>query len=352
MNQQPTTRDNSTAKRRRAQTGFSVVEIMVAMTVGLILLLGITQLLLAGKKSFRLQNSTGVMQENGRYAMNFLTTSLRAADHWGGVEAGDVSGAPSVTPRGSCNAAWILDVDNGIQGYQGAATLPAALNNCIPAANYQPNSDLFVVRYAQADKPFQTTGTGDDSLEHTDNANKVFVRTAVGERAELITGASGPSSLPAAGEQAGTYNFPYRVNLFFIRPCSVQGPSGNCSDATNSIPTLVRLHLAGNSLVQEPLVEGIESIKLEYGLDTTSNGRPDQFRTANNIAAAQWPAVASVRLNLVVRSLDRDPDLNDQTTYVLLPGPNASNHAVPAGSEAFTRKIMSSVVQIRNRTRG
>jgi len=58
------------------------VEIMVALTIGLLMMAGILQISLANKESSRLQRNMGFVQENMRGAMEFLGRDVRLAGHY------------------------------------------------------------------------------------------------------------------------------------------------------------------------------------------------------------------------------------------------------------------------------
>lgn len=64
------------------QQGFTLVEIMVALTIGLLMMAGILQISLANKESSRLQRNMGFVQENIRSAMEFLARDIRMAGHY------------------------------------------------------------------------------------------------------------------------------------------------------------------------------------------------------------------------------------------------------------------------------
>ncbi len=72
--------------RPRRQAGMTLIEVMVSITVGLILLSGVISIFSSNKLAYRLQESTNVLDENARYALNQLQYHLRMGDHWGGVE--------------------------------------------------------------------------------------------------------------------------------------------------------------------------------------------------------------------------------------------------------------------------
>lgn len=60
-------------------SGFTLVELMVAMAIGLFLMLGISQVFLASKKTYNLQAATSLMQENGRFAVEMLQREINQA---------------------------------------------------------------------------------------------------------------------------------------------------------------------------------------------------------------------------------------------------------------------------------
>jgi type IV pilus assembly protein PilW len=75
------TRANRQSPSRQSirHQGFTLVEIMVALTIGLLMMAGILQISLANKESSRLQRNMGFVQENIRSAMEFLTRDVRMA---------------------------------------------------------------------------------------------------------------------------------------------------------------------------------------------------------------------------------------------------------------------------------
>jgi len=332
----------------RRQRGLSLVEIMVALTLGLILTTGVIQLFVSNKRAYEVQTATNGMQENGRYAMKLLTDSLRAADHWGGVESSDVGGSAAVSGIGSCDATWILNVAEGIRGYEGVSATSPLPSGCIAAADYVANSDAVVVRHGGGE--YQSTGT-----VKAGNGSEVWLRTAVGRRAQLFS-ASSIAGLPtdlydAADEDAvGIYNYPYQVTAYFLRPCSgkLGGACAASDDGGRPIPTLTRLTLLNGRLQEQAMVNGVEQMQIEYGVDTDLDTNADFYADAATVSAAnQWNRVASVRLTLIVRSDERG-SIPDTNTYIL---PGGNSYAPPADAQQYQRKVFSSVVQIRNRSR-
>ena len=318
------------------QKGLSLIEVMVAITLGLILMAGLIQFFIGSKQSYQTLSSVNGMQENGRYALRIIDDSLHIADHWGGVESSDVSGSPSVTGIGSCDAAWILNTAEGIRGFEGAASSPLPAG-CIAAADYLPNTDAFVVRHAG--------GTFFSGAVANATGADIWVNTTIGGTATLSTGGSVSTT-----DVNGLYHYPYNVEAYYVRPCSVRAgvACAASDDGGKPIPTLMRLTLQGNQLVEQPLVSGVEQMQIEYGVDTNSDNNAEFYATATAVtAASQWSKVASVRISLVMRS-DQRGKITDTTTYTL---PGGYSHTPATSDQLYTRKVFTRLVQIRNRSR-
>jgi type IV pilus assembly protein PilW len=193
---------NSSLVKVRRSAGFSLIELMIALALGILLAIGLVTVLGATNKTNRVQESMARMQENGRYAMTRLNADLRMAAR----QTFSVSGffvpplnagtpvAPNSTntPDGILNASiaptvyvdvlpkagvnfpgmdapispptnwpagtpWPLTPKFFIQGYECGtppcvptepASLPAA---GIAATNRVPNADILTMRYLDSD---------------------------------------------------------------------------------------------------------------------------------------------------------------------------------------------------------
>src|SRR5258705_7632740 len=86
---------NSTLKSRKAR-GFTIVELMVAMSIGLVLLGGLSLVFMNGSQSTAELQKSGQQMENGRYAVSILNDDLRHAGFYG--DFGAIAGAPGTLP--------------------------------------------------------------------------------------------------------------------------------------------------------------------------------------------------------------------------------------------------------------
>lgn len=367
--------------RAPRQRGFSLIELMVAMVLGLIVVAGLINVLLANRKAFHLQESGNYTQQNMRFASDSIGYSLREAGFWGGNRASIItftSQANNATfsSRSGCDSSWVRDVTNEIYGYSGGSAFP--LSGCVPNSNYVKGSDVLVVRYSG---PEGIDPAASSTIAATPSA--AFVVSAVGQQAAVFKNGETVPTTPAAGA-IGRYVYPYHVEMYYLQPCSDAGADGTCGtaddgDAAEPVPTLMRLRLGSSSLVAEPVVEGIEQMKVEYGVMDPAN--PNQIVPARYLSAAAvtsanlWPQVIAVKLGLVAVGQTPDQGVGYSGTFALTPDlavtdANACTYSVTPTSVdtskcvgftpysrgsfvagKFVRTAFVQTVQIRNRIR-
>jgi type IV pilus assembly protein PilW len=98
------------------QKGMTLVEIMIALLIGAFLLGGVMQIFLSAKQTYRVQEALSRLQENGRFAMDFVGRDIRMADYR------------------ACPAALLLNPANGLGwGVTGTNGAPNAANNALDA---------------------------------------------------------------------------------------------------------------------------------------------------------------------------------------------------------------------------
>jgi len=172
--------------------GLSLIELMIAMVIGLVLLLGLVQVMTASSAAYKLSAGVARTQENARFAMDFLQRDMRLAGHMGCVS--DQAHMAPMMPLSSDNTRdglnlWFLTpaqrearnypalsganaplrFDLGIQGFEAADTAPGdqfmlaagepetgngadwspALPAPIAALGPVEGSDIVVIRYLQ-----------------------------------------------------------------------------------------------------------------------------------------------------------------------------------------------------------
>ncbi|HEX7130492.1 MAG TPA: PilW family protein [Rhodanobacteraceae bacterium] len=371
---------------RVSQRGFSLIELMIAVVLGALVVAGLINVLMANRQAYHLQEANNYNQQNMRFAMDRIGWSLRQASFWGGVTPAQIIGTPTVSgTKGSCTQAWALDAKDAVYGYDGTSAgsgFPIA--NCVDAANYVGGSDVLVVRYADADAVPWSAATAP-----TLNAKQIYLETRAGGYGVLFAGnylKQLPFTDGAGAPQEGAYIYPYALEMYYLRPCSDTNGATDCSAASDGghpIPTLMRMRLdSTGTLVNEPVVEGVEQLQFEYGLrdPAAANGNPVPvtYKDAKNMAATDWANVITVRIGYVLRSQTRDTAvphafdsqstdvtnakfplrLSDDCEYKVTASGTASivsgctgfdtTTALGDKPQQYTRVQMNAVVQLRN----
>lgn len=331
---------------RDYQRGLSLIELMVAMAMGLILMAGLIAVVVSSQVANRAVSNIGAMQEGGRFATDFLAQSITMADHWGGVEVKEVNMAPGlITAVGNCDGAWITDLDESVRGYEGAAAIAGVTDfpsGCIAAGQYLAGTDILTLKYAG------TSGMADDHSAGDDNG-RLYIRSRTGSGATMFVGNADVSGTYPIVD--GWVIYPFVIETFFLSSCS--NINGACDDG---VPTLVRQTIHKNSqnatqLTLEPLIENVETLQFQYGSDSDNDGSVDRFDSADTVP--DWTEVQTVRFSLLTRSPETEANYTDSKSYIhdgyMVSG--AVSTVIAAADQAFHRKQYSRVIQIRNRSR-
>jgi len=126
-------------KSRHNQLGLSLVEVMIALVLGLILTLGVAQIFNGSQQSFRLAQASARTQESARVAVEILNREIRNADYWGCVKRGRVQSTVS-TGTG---------YDVGVHGFTNVAAVQVAVAGAGGTA--VANSHTLTIRGSNSD---------------------------------------------------------------------------------------------------------------------------------------------------------------------------------------------------------
>jgi type IV pilus assembly protein PilW len=271
------------------QHGLSLVELMVAMTIGLLITAAIGYIYLGSRQTFRTVDDFSRIQENYRYALDQIGVDVRNAGFSGCVNV-SVNPAPGVPAGVLAPAAHVLR--QSIQGYPGGAVWPGPA----PApANYVANTEVLriVASSGQGTNVTAPMAGAATAIAIADNPAGFAVGSALVisdcTHADVFdAGAVGgtTSVTPAATLQkpysTGAEVYPLVDTVYFIG----NNVAGN--------PSLYRRQ--NNSPVEE-LVENVENMVLRYGVDTTNDFAVDSYQAVAGVA--DWQQVVSTRVNLV-----------------------------------------------------
>ncbi len=300
-----------------SQSGFSIIELLVAVAIGLLILLGVSSMFLNSLFSEKTNDGSAEILTNGRYAIEVLR---RDALHAGYL--GISSTAPTIpttnigTVANDCAVDFAVNLSQPVWGSNDINSVTA----CVPNANYA-TGDLFTIRHAAL-----------SAATVLDNST-LYLRSAY-ERTEVFKG----GNPPAGFTQLPNFNYAIETSLYYVSPFT------NSATETPLVPALYRTTLtAGPSMVRNLVASNIENMQIQYGrTDTAGNTR---FYNADQINSAatptEWADVVAVRIWLLVRASAVEPKYTNTTTYVL----GDKNVTV---NDGFRRQVFSTVVQLRN----
>jgi type IV pilus assembly protein PilW len=333
------------------QKGFSLVEFMVAMAIGLFLTAGVVGILVHNKRASTLISDTLDIQDAARFATRRIGNLFRMAGHRGGIIQGQVSinsnTSAVLTEDGVCKRKWMVSNASGdqllitepIRGYADGAGI-VDTGECatlgITDANHLDNTDILVVRHSEI-----LHESDPNSLA---NQDRFYVYTIVSVGASVGLGqhiASRWSAFSGQPEKVyGRYIYPYYTDIYYIRAWS------NSSTENPQRPALVRLRMDGATAQTQLMVSGVEFMKAEFGIDSDGDAQVDQYRAP--AAISDWSQVMLARLAIVARSIGEDPQAEDSKTYVLLAGENQVSYQPAAAFKRYARMMFEVSIHLRN----
>lgn len=338
-----------TFSRRARMVGLSLVELMVAMVIGLILMLGVVQIFSASHAASRLSEGASRVQENARFALDFLERDTRMAGHMGCVndQAHVVKnlGDPVNHLSATAGSGSPLDFRVSIQGYEAPGTAPddalvlggtwdAPENLPTSIAGLSPapagGSDILVLRYLAAEGvPVNLITLSDgnsiirgatDRIERLRSdgvASPTLFGIADCGHADVFEGALSGNEITANAVDLSRYTAQPTGQTMLYRAESLVYYIGINGDTGQPGLRRARADATGEYTVNEEVVEGIENLQLMFGLDTTETiavdtppaGSITEAAIANDVstgtdeaAAGQWLRVGQVRIGLLASS--------------------------------------------------
>jgi len=367
------------------QSGLSLVELMVGLTIGLFLTLGLFTLIANSSQSFKVQDDFARMQDNAATALRYMGDSIRMAGFVGYAQDPSLINTTidNVATTADCGSAtnppttnWALNMQVPIYGIPGSgsnALTQLTVNGvfpCIHASNFQSYSPILVTRGVGGYSMPDPNGDGNltDGLAEQPNYNTtIYIQSAaakqlVGGFAGLLFYGSDYATLRSTNQTPLMPNgndaaiFEYRAHVYYIRPCSLPATGTTCNGVTDDagfpIPTLARQELSSSAMTEVPLVEGIDLVSFQYGIDNNPNpgdGVPDIFTATP--AAGDWSNVVAVRVSVLVRSPHLSSNYDDSGKQYDLDGDGIPDYTCTASyvnACKYKRKVFTQIFQLRN----
>lgn len=328
---------------RGAEGGFSLVELMIALVLGLVLLAGVASVFVGSKQAFRTQESLGGIQETGRFINYMVVPYVRLAGYLADplVQVNPVEyflrpGPDDEEIEDDLSEEYSPDEDlfRALWGVDGDPDAAASATAAAAGVTYAARSDVLVVRYLGQAAP------ADDA------AADGQMRTCLG--------------LPASGDAAAGLRADHMAeNVFFIsaQENGVSSLSCRARVYTMGAPGSEPTELWSNG--PQPLLPNVQDMQILYGEDTdpsddvpaaggTPGYFPNIFRRADQVS--NWQRVVTVRISVTVDGGDRtEGDMSvgsreedEEDDYV------AEENLVEDGR---LRRTFTTTLNIRNRLR-
>lgn len=276
-----------------SQRGFSIVELMVAITIGLILSAGVIQIFSNSKNTYRIEEQLSRVQESGRMALNFITNDVRMAGFWG------CQPSPSNIQNDLAAGAGYIDFTAAtISGTEGGAGAPDTLTlsgaEGTPGLVLQPNG---------GGATYSTSVAADLQVNVPNNLQSgqiLLVSDCTGGDIFQITGAN-PS---AAGDvahavgggtpgNASQFSKTYQSDgsIYYVNQIKYTIKAG--SDGQ------LALWRSDNGTDQE-IVDDVTDLQILYGEDMNGDRSVDRYVNASNVS--NFDNVYSVQIQLTVQT--------------------------------------------------
>jgi len=302
------------------QAGLSIIELMIALLLGLLLMGGVIQIFLSSRQTYQTNTALSQVQESGRFALEFIAFDLRNAGYKGECLSKLNDLTPNTLNSGNDDR-YVLG--SGLKGWNDSTpgTLPSWLDTTYNART----SDTDVILLKHAANPVVkalpdnatvndgslTTGTSDSGTRQGD---LIIVADPVTCDFFINQSDTGKSvSLKEGLNFSRTYNHTaqvlnYQSTLYYLK-----------NDSTTGVPSLWRTRYTSNAdsapvEIAEELVSGIQDLQFQYALGNANGQITGNYLDANDASLTNnWQSVVSVRINLLAVSRQTNAITPNQT---------------------------------------
>lgn len=342
------------------QSGFSIVELMVAILIGLIILAGVVQVVVTSRTTYVGQEDMSFIQENARYAMDVLGKDIQGAGYRGctgqGARVAMVAGAAENDVAAAFFAPGALQGFGSVaEGNAGAP--PGFEGRRRNVIGDTPSESILIRRFAGAERPVESqsgttitlAGAGNFASDNlgivAEDCRRigVFRGQADGTAITVVPGEnSGITSIKPSPDQdmicsgAATCDASYMQNynrgavvMDYVARAYYIGTSEMAG-----MPALMRAEVRGGNLINEEIALGVEDMHLRYGV--RANGGNLQYFSAEDVG--DWNQVVAVEVQLLFRSQSQSS-----------PQETAETIGERTHSDRHMRQLVTSTFRIRNR---
>lgn len=378
--------------QRQQQAGFSLVELMVAVLIGLMVISGLVTVFSGSRRSSLVNTTLTELQESARFAMSEMVNDIRLAGFQGCTPAAS-DGAPAVIlaanaptdnlqdtaltghligNAGAWNPAPPLGFTPPDQGEVGApvpgtyalsaqygsqetyriermstvfAPVELAGASTVTDMGVVPN-DLVLVSDCQAANVFTVSGVTTKGLQHAASVNR---NPTSGSADSRLTATFGPRFPGDDAQRPRVMRF--IANIYYVGNTQRRDAEGQPVLALYRQSLPYTLASSGDVVPPVEMVEGVTNLQLRLGVQRPAPDDDVRFVLPENVATTTGE-VGSVELGILLESFDQILDGNDTRHYTLagrLYSPGNADGANSYRTDRRMRLAFNSTVDIRNR---
>lgn len=353
----------------RTHRGFSLIEIMIAMVIGLLLIAGMITVFASTKRSAELNSTMAMIQEHGRFALGSMVNDVRLAGFQGCMDSQITARiratlAPTDDYSSTSVSSSLIKADGSWQ--------PVAPQNFTPPADVGrpvPGTHALSVQFGSPEtRQIQAMGsvsndvvivgslpaivtTGDLALISNCQVADIFkvTQAASGVLKHAAIGNSGDNRLSApygrtSNERARVMRF--EANIYFV---------GNTQRTTTQGTPVYALYRQSWPYDRAPveMVEGVTNLKIRLGVRDSSVSNDITYVKPEDAGLASG-RIESVEIGLLMQSFELIADDDDARVYwlagsTLSPGTSSDSAATHYVTDRRLRIAFGSTVSIRNR---
>lgn len=393
----------SQSSLRRAR-GFNLLELMMAMALGLLVMVGLVSSFVSASRANRSVQQDSEQIENGRMAIDMITQDVKMAGYFNSYYLLPSLNGVVATPTALSDPCLVAPITGAatadnltsamafhVQVYNAPPPVSAVLQkpmltaagantSCgglLAASNLVAGSDVLVVRRASTKKVSVATDikpgviylqTGAFMGELMAGAT---MTTLVDKRADSAVITANLQIRDGAAAVVAGDIYRYITNIYFVAPCAVgNGTGGACTSSDDTTPTLKRLELRASTTTAQfqlvSLVENIQSISFDSGIDNApslvstatgfiGDGQPDEFKrdghAGQSLSQADRANTVALNIYVLARNSGLQMDYTDSKSYIL-----TDNRVTGAGStmtqgpfsDHYRRHVYAARVSIDN----
>jgi type IV pilus assembly protein PilW len=375
---------NKSATLRQHVRGVTLVELLVAITLGAIIMAGAITLFVNNRDTYKTTNELSRLQETARYALDMMVKDIRMAGYFGCADRPDtVSQNVAINNTGDL---WDFNLDPGagaivppIEGFEAAfpgnefmpSGFDVTVGNDGDNGEVLANTDAITLRYIAGSMVDLAPANGTlDYLVTADAINgansTITVDSSTGfslNQLAAIADCGGSdifqvSAAPTATTvQANALSRGYNatsspmiapfIGVRYYIGDNGRGPGG--AVAPSLYRTTIVPDAAGDPEEEHrELFEGVERMHILYGVDTDSDGIPNSYVRSGDAPlstadpATNWASIVSVRIGIIVRTVDEHGRDMDTNTY------NVNNVVFNPVDDRRRRRVFTTTAMVRN----